>query len=157
MKVLVTGGAGYIGSILVPELLKAGHNVTVVDNFMYRQNSLLEHCYDKKFRIIRGDVRDTELIKQEVSSHDVIIPLAAIVGMPACKRNPKSNRKISFFFFQTLIQVMDKVKEQFSRRIMNSTQFQSMESPKLMLKKLYARLKIQLFFVWQLFSGYLPK
>ena len=96
MKVLVTGGAGYIGSILVPELMKAGHDVTVIDNYMYRQNSLLNNCYEDRFKIIRADVRDNEIIKRELNTHDVIIPLAAIVGMPACKRNPKMAIEVNY-------------------------------------------------------------
>ena len=96
MKVLVTGGCGYIGCILVTELLKSRHSVTVIDNFLYRQNVLLDQCFNNQFRIIRGDVRDTELIKHEMSLHDVIIPLAAIVGMPACKRNPKLAYEVNF-------------------------------------------------------------
>ncbi len=87
-RVLVTGGAGYLGSILVPTLLARGHEVTVVDNFMYRQTSLLACCADPKFRVIKGDVRDPDLMAREVSAHDVLIPLAAIVGAPACKRDP---------------------------------------------------------------------
>ena len=63
-RVLVTGGAGYIGSIMVPMLLEAGYEVVVLDNFMYRQISLLDCCNNKKLIIIRGDVRDKELIDQ---------------------------------------------------------------------------------------------
>ena len=94
--VLVPGGAGFIGCILIPELLKYGHYVTVIDNFLYRQNVLLDQCYNSKFRIIRGDVRDTDLIKKELATHDVIIDLAAIVGMPACKRNPKLAIEVNY-------------------------------------------------------------
>ena len=94
MRVLVTGGAGYIGSILVPELLSRGHEVTVVDNFMYRQNSLLDCCANPKFRVIRGDVRETSIMDKEYARHDAIIPLAAIVGAPACKRQPEATQAI---------------------------------------------------------------
>lgn len=87
-RILVTGGAGYIGSILVPELLNRGFAVTVIDNFMYRQTSLLECCADPNFEIVRGDVRDHALIERELARHDIIIPLAAIVGAPACNRQP---------------------------------------------------------------------
>ena len=84
MKILVTGGSGYIGSVLVPHLLRCGHDVIVLDNFMYRQNPLLEHCYDKRLTIIRGDARDPSTVKKALDGVNVIIPLAAIVGAPAC-------------------------------------------------------------------------
>ena len=94
-RVLVTGGAGYIGSVLTRELLKRGHPVTVIDNFMYRQTSLLDCCADPNFAIIRGDVRDAALLVREVKRHDVIIPLAAIVGAPACDRTPDAATAIN--------------------------------------------------------------
>ncbi|MBF0541302.1 MAG: NAD(P)-dependent oxidoreductase, partial [Nitrospirae bacterium] len=87
MRILVTGGAGYLGSILVPELLKAGHSVTVVDNFMYQQNSLLDCCADDNFEVIRGDARDMDLMREPLKKADYIIPLAALVGAPLCKRD----------------------------------------------------------------------
>lgn len=87
-KILVTGGAGYIGSILVPQLINEGHQVTVIDNYMYKQSSLSELVLNKKFKLEFGDVRDLELIKKHLSLNDIIIPLAAIVGAPACKKNP---------------------------------------------------------------------
>lgn len=90
MRVLVTGGAGYIGSILVPDFLARGYEVTVVDNFAYRPTSLLECCSNPNFRIIRGDVRDSAMMTKEYVKHDVIVPLAAIVGAPACKRQPEA-------------------------------------------------------------------
>ena len=87
MKILVTGGAGYIGSVLVPELLKLGHKVTVIDNFMYSQNSLLDCCVYDKFEVIRGDVRDEGIVKPLLKEVDYIIPLAALVGAPLCNRD----------------------------------------------------------------------
>ena len=87
-KVLVTGGAGYIGSVMVPQLLSSGYSVTVFDNFMYKQNSLLDVCYHPSFSVVNGDVRDIEALKKEIINHDIIIPLAAIVGAPACDRDP---------------------------------------------------------------------
>jgi nucleoside-diphosphate-sugar epimerase len=87
-KVLVTGGAGYIGSILVPALLERGYAVTVVDNFMYEQDSLSASCYHKAFRLVRGDVRSQAVMRPLVTGADVIIPLAALVGAPLCDRDP---------------------------------------------------------------------
>jgi nucleoside-diphosphate-sugar epimerase len=87
MKILVTGGAGYIGSILVPTLLSKGHDVTVLDSMMYNQTSLLECCHNEKFEVINGDARNELLLKSLLNDKDVIIPLAAIVGAPASKKN----------------------------------------------------------------------
>jgi nucleoside-diphosphate-sugar epimerase len=87
-SILVTGGAGYLGSILVPELLAAGHRVTVLDNFMYLQNSLAAACANPKFDVVNGDARSADTIRPLVKSADVIIPLAAIVGAPLCKKDP---------------------------------------------------------------------
>ncbi|MBF0517309.1 MAG: NAD-dependent epimerase/dehydratase family protein [Nitrospirae bacterium] len=87
-KILVTGGAGYLGSVLVPELLKAGHEVTVVDSLLFGQVSLLECCAYEGFDFIKGDICNSGLISSLIPSFDVIMPLAAIVGAPACKMNP---------------------------------------------------------------------
>ncbi len=86
-NILVTGGAGYLGSILVPELLKNGHTVTVLDTFMFGQNSLLECCTNINFDVMRGDARDEELLKSLLWNKDFIIPLAALVGAPLCARD----------------------------------------------------------------------
>lgn len=86
-SVLVTGGAGYLGSILVPELLKLGHSVTVLDNFMFQQNSLLECCAYENFDVVRGDARDENILKTLLQKVDYIIPLAALVGAPLCSRD----------------------------------------------------------------------
>lgn len=88
MKVLITGGAGYIGSIMVPKMLMKGYEVIVLDNFMYKQNSLLECCADKKFNIVRGDVRDGGLVSKIMKDVDVIFPLACLTGAPLCKKDP---------------------------------------------------------------------
>ncbi len=87
-NILITGGAGYIGSILVPALLKEGYAVTVIDNFLYGQNSLLDVCADKNVEIIRGDARDEKLMREHLKKADIIIPLACLVGMPLCAANP---------------------------------------------------------------------
>jgi len=84
MNVLITGGAGYIGSMLTPALLAEGHQVTVLDNFHFRQNSLLDCCHWDSFRIVRGDCREESTIKPLLAGADLIIPLAALVGVPLC-------------------------------------------------------------------------
>ncbi|MGQ9661373.1 MAG: NAD-dependent epimerase/dehydratase family protein [Kiritimatiellia bacterium] len=95
MRILVTGAAGYIGSILVPTLLREGYEVTAVDNFMYNQTSLLDCCYDERLTIIRGDARDRHLIRSELARCEAIIPLACLVGAPACERRPDEARAIN--------------------------------------------------------------
>ncbi len=87
MKVLITGGAGYIGSILTPTLLAAGHTVTVIDSFMFHQNSLADCCCYETFSVTRGDSRDERIMTELVAKADVIIPLAALVGAPLCARD----------------------------------------------------------------------
>lgn len=86
-NILVTGGAGYLGSILVPELLRLGHKVTVLDNFMFGQNSLLDCCSYENFQVVRGDVRDENIVNPLLQHADYIIPLAALVGVPICDRD----------------------------------------------------------------------
>jgi len=92
MKILITGAAGYIGSVLVPELLKQGHKVTAIDNFLYGQTSLLECCSDENLTIIRGDARDEKLMAEYLKDADFIIPLACLVGAPLCDRDPIAAR-----------------------------------------------------------------
>jgi nucleoside-diphosphate-sugar epimerase len=94
-NILVTGGAGYIGSTLVPDLLSKKHKVTVIDNFMYDQTSLATSIRDRNLEIIFGDVRDESLMKKLISKADIIIPLAAIVGAPACDKDPVTAQSIN--------------------------------------------------------------
>lgn len=86
--ILITGGAGYIGSTLTPYLLEAGYAVTVFDRFQYRQTPLLGLCHNPDFGVVHGDVRDEEALRPLVAKADILIPLAAIVGAPACDRDP---------------------------------------------------------------------
>jgi len=88
LRILITGGAGYLGSVISERLLEAGHRVTAVDNLMYQQNSLFHLCADPNFEFIIGDVRTEALMAKVIKDADVIIPLAAIVGAPACDRDP---------------------------------------------------------------------
>jgi nucleoside-diphosphate-sugar epimerase len=96
LSILVTGGAGYIGSLLVPRLLSCGFQVTVIDNFMYRQTSLLDCCHYPSLKIVKGDVRNKELVKKHLVSSDIIIPLACLTGAPICKIKPKSAFQINY-------------------------------------------------------------
>ena len=87
-KVLITGGAGYIGSILTPMLLADGYECTIVDLFNWGIKPILHFASHPKFNVITGDVRDEDLMKKEVAKHDWIIHLAGIVGYPACAADP---------------------------------------------------------------------
>ncbi|WP_320664286.1 NAD-dependent epimerase/dehydratase [Prochlorococcus sp. MIT 1223] len=95
INILVTGGAGYLGSIVVPDLLSKGYKVTVLDNFMYRQSGLAHLCTNKNLHIIRGDVRDEGLINKLIREHDVIFPLAALVGAPICAQDPYNAESVN--------------------------------------------------------------
>ncbi len=95
MKILITGGAGYLGSVLCEHLLMAGHDVTVVDNLMFGQTPLFHLCANPAFDFIRGDVRDEVLIRRLVKDADVIIPLAALVGASICDRDPWLARQVN--------------------------------------------------------------
>lgn len=93
--ILVTGGAGYLGSVLCEHLLDVGYRVTAIDNLMYGQGNLLHLCADPRFEFVFGDVRDEQLMARLVKDVDVLIPLAAIVGAPACERDPWLARGIN--------------------------------------------------------------
>jgi nucleoside-diphosphate-sugar epimerase len=95
MQILITGGAGYIGSVLTPTLLSHGHEVTVLDSFFFRQNSLMDCCQHEGFQVVRGDCRDEALVKKLVSKADVIIPLAALVGVPLCNTDAVATQTIN--------------------------------------------------------------
>ncbi|HXC97935.1 MAG TPA: NAD(P)-dependent oxidoreductase [Verrucomicrobiae bacterium] len=96
MNILITGGAGYIGSVLTPTLLALGHEVTVLDNFYFGQNSLMDACHYDKFQVVRGDTRDEALVKPLLAKADLIIPLAALVGVPLCNQDQVGTQTINF-------------------------------------------------------------
>jgi len=96
MEILVTGGTGYVGSLLVPELLKLGHKVRVLDNLMYGQRSLLPFFIEENFEFINGDVRDLKAVKKAIEDMDMIIHLAAIVGAPACRKDRETARDVNY-------------------------------------------------------------
>ncbi len=105
LSILVTGGAGYIGSILVPELLRAGHEVTVIDNFLYNQASLLDVCNFKTLTIVRGDARNEALLKKHLPGKNFIIPLACLVGAPLCDNDPIGARTTNLEAVELLLKL----------------------------------------------------
>jgi len=107
-KILVTGGAGYIGSVMVPSLLNKGFDVTVLDNFMYKQSSLLDICHNPNLTVKVGDSRDKTLLVNLVNKHDIIIPLAAVVGAPACNKDKKFAEEVNFQHVKTIAESISK-------------------------------------------------
>lgn len=108
MKILITGGAGYIGSVLTPILLAKGYEVTVIDNFMFRQNSLADCCQYDTFNVVRGDCRDESVMKDLVKDADVIIPLAALVGAPLCGKDKIATQTTNLDAIKMLCRIASK-------------------------------------------------
>jgi len=107
-SILVTGGAGYLGSILVPNLLDAGYKVTVLDNFMYRQSSLNHVCYHPNFSVVNGDVRLKEVISPLIKHADFIVPLAAYVGAPLCRKDPVGAQTVNHDSVKLMLELVSK-------------------------------------------------
>jgi len=105
MKITILGGAGYLGSIMTEHLLDEGHEVTVLDNLYYGQNTLFHFCANTNFDFVFGDVRNLELVKETIKDSDFIIPLAAIVGAPACDRVPDDAKSINYQSIVELIKL----------------------------------------------------
>ncbi len=103
MNILLTGGAGYLGSVLTPHLLRAGHRVTVLDNFLYDQISLLNVCHDDKLTIVHGDVRNHALMRTLLRDVDLILPFACLTGMSVCDRFPEEAREIILDSIHTVL------------------------------------------------------
>jgi len=95
-RILITGGAGYLGSVMVGHLLNRGYRVTVLDNLLYGHASLLGYCTHPDFDFVLGDARDERVLRDLIARHDILIPLAAIVGMKACDRDPIMTRSVNF-------------------------------------------------------------
>jgi nucleoside-diphosphate-sugar epimerase len=96
MKILITGGAGYLGSVITGRMLKEGYKVVVLDKLVFNQTSLLQYTSNSNFKFIHGDVRNEKLLEKLCNEVDVIIPLAAIVGFPACAAEPELAREINY-------------------------------------------------------------
>jgi nucleoside-diphosphate-sugar epimerase len=106
--VLVTGAAGYLGSILVPALLERGFDVTAVDNFMYGQDGLAAVCYHRSFHLVRGDVRSIDTMRPLLQRADIVIPLAALVGAALCDRDPIAATTTNRDAIVTMLKMLDK-------------------------------------------------
>ncbi len=107
-KILVTGGAGYLGSTLVPDLLRAGHKVTVLDNFMFKQTSLHHACYDRNFNVVKGDIRIESTLAPLLKNADIVIPLAALVGAPICNVDPVGASTINHDAIMMMLRLLSK-------------------------------------------------
>ena len=103
-RVFITGGAGYIGCVLTPLLLKSGYEVTVYDSLMYGGEGLMSNFMDPSFSFIKGDILNRELLHSSMKGHDVVIHLAAIVGYTACRKDEKNTHDVNH---QGTINVVD--------------------------------------------------
>lgn len=108
-KITITGGAGYIGSVLTPYLLQQGYAVTVLDNFTHNQPTLLDCCIHDNFELIRGDSRDSATVQRAISGADFIIPLAAVVGAPACDADQTATRTINLDAIRLLLSLRSRL------------------------------------------------
>jgi nucleoside-diphosphate-sugar epimerase len=102
-RVLVTGGAGYVGAVLVPKLLEAGYQVTVLDLYMYGEDVLRECRSNPRLREVKGDIRDGEVVKQALEGCDSVIHLACISNDPSFELNPDLGRSINLDSFVPLV------------------------------------------------------
>jgi nucleoside-diphosphate-sugar epimerase len=108
MKILVTGGAGYVGTTLIPMLLNLGYKVRVVDNLTFGGDSLLPFLRDKNLEFMKGDIRDKSLMSEATKNQDIIIHLAAIVGFPACRKEPDLAKSVNIHGTKVLSSVLSK-------------------------------------------------
>ena len=106
MRILITGGSGYLGSVIVPILLERGYHVIVYDNLMYNQLTLTDLCYKKNFEFVYGDVRDYTKLNNYVNKSDCIIPLAGIVGFPACEKDKQLATAVNYYQIKDIVDNM---------------------------------------------------
>lgn len=107
-NILVTGGAGYLGSTMVPDLLQLGHKVTVLDSFMYKQASLNHVCHHPNFSVIKGDIRIQSVIAPLIKKADIVIPLAALVGAPMCSQDPVGATTVNHDAITLMLKLLSK-------------------------------------------------
>ena len=107
-NILVTGGAGYLGSTMVPELLQLGHKITVVDSFIYKQASLNHVCHDPNFHVVKGDIRVESVIAPLLKTADIVIPLAALVGAPICSQDPVGAKTVNHDAITLMLKLLSK-------------------------------------------------
>jgi nucleoside-diphosphate-sugar epimerase len=107
-KILITGGAGYIGSMLTTKLIEKGYRVTVIDSLQFSKNSLNHLFAHKNFKFIYGDVRNKNLIKKNIKKHNIIIPLAALVGAPLCEKYKKEAKEVNFGSIKYMLKIVNK-------------------------------------------------
>ena len=106
--ILVTGGAGYLGSTLVPDLLHLGYKVTVLDSFMYKQASLNHVCHHPHFSVVKGDIRLESIVAPLIKKADIIIPLAALVGAPICSQDPVGATTVNHDAIMLMLKLLSK-------------------------------------------------
>ena len=107
-NILVTGGAGYLGSTMVPDLLQLGHRITVLDNFMYKQASLNHVCHHQNFSVVKGDIRIESVMAPLIKKADIVIPLAALVGAPMCSQDPVGATTINHDAIALMLKLLSK-------------------------------------------------
>jgi nucleoside-diphosphate-sugar epimerase len=107
-KILITGGAGYLGSMIATYLIKEGHEVTIIDKMVFSKTSLLHLHFYKNFNFIEGDVLNKNLIKKNLKNKDFVIPLAALVGAPLCDKHPRMTKQLNVEAIRTICQLVSK-------------------------------------------------
>lgn len=107
-NILVTGGAGYLGSTMVPDLLQLGHRVTVLDSFMYKQASLNHVCHHPNFSVVKGDIRIEDVMAPLIKKADIVIPLAALVGAPMCSQDPVGATTVNHDAIALMLKLLSK-------------------------------------------------
>ena len=107
-KILITGGAGYIGSMLATELIKQNYMVTVIDLMKYEKNSLNHLFFHKNFNFINEDVRNLKILNREIKKCNIVIPLAALVGAPLCEKNKKMAKLINLDQIKNILKILTK-------------------------------------------------
>lgn len=108
LNILVTGGAGYLGSTMVPDLLQLGHKITVLDSFMYKQASLNHVCHHPNFSVLKGDIRIESVMAPLIKKADIVIPLAALVGAPMCSQDPVGATTVNHDAIMLMLKLLSK-------------------------------------------------